>query len=223
MTKAIFFDWDGTLVDSLPMLFRAHNHVRETLGHPLWTRDEYSQAIVYSSRELYPRLYAERADEARGILMDFIKANHLKEMKVMDGALELLDYLAAQGVVMGIVSNKTHDFLGIEVSHLGWDKYFGVINGAGVAALDKPSGVPLIHALGMHPAKPSIEDVLYVGDMESDLACAKEAGCPIAFIRGGPKSEELIAQYKPAYIVDNLTQLKETLIDFLSGASQKRA
>ena len=32
----------------------------------------------------------------------------------------------------------------------------------------------------------------------------------------GAGSDELIAHYKPAYIVDNLTQLKETLIDFVS-------
>jgi phosphoglycolate phosphatase len=216
-TKAIFFDWDGTLVDSLPMLFKAHNHVRGQLGHPLWTRDEYAQAIVYSSKELYPRLYGERAEEARGVLIDFIQENHLKELNVMEGAAEMLEELAGQEVVMGIVSNKTHEFLTIEVKHLGWDKYFGVIHGSGQAEKDKPSGAPLLHALSHHPARPRIEDTLYVGDMESDLSCAKEAGCPIVFIRGTARTDELIARYKPAYVVDNLTQLKETLIHFVSG------
>ena len=216
MTKAIFFDWDGTLVDSLPMLFRAHNHVRDYLGHPLWTRDEYAQAIVYSSKELYPRLYGERAEEARNVLMNFIRENHLKELNVLEGAAEMLEELSGRGVIMGIVSNKTHEFLGIEVKHLGWDKYFGVIHGSGQAAKDRPAGDPLLHALLHHPAKPDIKDTLYVGDMESDLSCGKEAGCPVAFIRGTARTDELIAQYKPAYIVDNLTQLKETLIDFVS-------
>jgi len=215
MKKAIFFDWDGTLVDSLPMLFAAHNHVRGELGYPIWTREEYSQAIVFSSRELYPRLYSDRADEARGILMDYIGANHLREMKVMDGAAELLAHLFDQNVPMGIVSNKTHEFLGIEVRHLGWEKYFGVVNGSGVAPADKPSGVPLIHALGMHPDNPAIENVLYVGDMESDLGCARDAGCPVAFITGAPRSDKLIAHYNPAYVAHDLTELKTALGDFL--------
>jgi HAD superfamily hydrolase (TIGR01549 family) len=223
MTKAIFFDWDGTLVDSLPMLFEAHNHVREKLGYPLWSRDEYAQAIVYSTRELYPRLYGERSEEARGVLTDFIKDNHLSRIKVMEGVIELLDELSEQDVIMGIVSNKTHEILGIEVKHLGWDKYFGIYNGAGVAALDKPSGVPLMHALAMHPAKPAIENVIYVGDMESDLSCAREAGCPVVFIRGTARSEELIETYKPEYIVDNISELKESLIDFLSKPTKKKA
>jgi HAD superfamily hydrolase (TIGR01549 family) len=216
VAKAIFFDWDGTLVDSLPMLFEAHNYVRDKLGYPLWSRDEYAQAIVYSTRELYPRLYGEKSDKAREVLTDFIRANHLKRIKVMDGVVELLDHLVEHDVIMGIVSNKTHEILGIEVRHLGWDKYFGVFNGAGIAALDKPSGVPLVHALAMHPAKPTIDKVIYVGDMESDLSCAREAGCPIVFIKGTARSEELIEEYKPAYVVDNISELKDSLMDFLS-------
>jgi len=221
--KAVFFDWDGTLVDSLPMLFKAHNHARVHMGHPEWTREEYMKAIVYSSRELYPRLYGDRAEEARAVLTEFINANHINQIKVLEGAQEVLDYLHEQEIPMGIVSNKTHEFLVREIEHLGWNKYFGIYNGAGIAEKDKPSGVPLIHALGMHPLKPDIANVLYVGDMESDLGCAAEAGCPIAFIKTDPRSEELISRYQPDYVVNNLIELKEVLAEFLAAPAKKQA
>lgn len=211
--KGVFFDWDGTLVDSLPLLFAAHNHVRGELGYPLWTRDEYAKAIVYSTRELYPKLYGDRAQEAQDKLYGYIKENHIREMKILEGAPEVVEYLSCHNVPIGIVSNKRHDVLQAEVEHLGWQAHFGVYQGAGVAKLDKPSGEPLLHALRQHTSGLGIGDIIYVGDTESDLSCAREAGCPCIFIRHGNGHEELISSYKPAYVVDTLAELKERLIE----------
>lgn len=215
--KSVFFDWDGTLVDSLPFLFKAHNHVRAYLGEPLWSRDEYARAIVYSTRELYPRIYGARSDEAREMLYNYITENHIDNIDIIDGAKDVLDVLKERGVPMGLVSNKRHDVLRREVEHLGWQDYFGVYNGAGAASQDKPSGVPLLFALEQHPDKIDIKDVLYVGDTESDLSCAKEAGCPVAFIRHVTDSDLLIDKYKPRYVVNNLGELKEKLIEFVTA------
>jgi phosphoglycolate phosphatase len=211
--KGVFFDWDGTLVDSLPLLFAAHNHVRGELGYPLWTREEYAKAIVYSTRELYPKIYGDRAQEAQDKLYGYIKENHIREMKILEGAPEVVDYLSRHNVPIGIVSNKRHDVLQAEVEHLGWHGYFGVYQGAGVAKLDKPSGEPLLHALRQHKSGLGIGDIIYVGDTESDLSCAREAGCPCIFIRHSNGHEELISRYKPAYVVDTLAELKERLIE----------
>ncbi|PZQ48030.1 MAG: HAD family hydrolase [Micavibrio aeruginosavorus] len=213
--KAVFFDWDGTLVDSLPLLFAAHNHVRANMGLPLWTREEYAEAIVYSTRELYPKIYGEKSEEAQEMLYSYVQENHLKELILIEGAREVLEYLAEKSVPMGLVSNKRHDVLRREVEHLGWQKFFGVYNGAGAAPRDKPSGEPILYAIGLHPDKPDIGNVIYVGDTESDLSAAKEAGCPVIFIRHGKDAEALISLYKPAYVVDSLAELKEVLIKTL--------
>ncbi len=214
--KSVFFDWDGTLVDSLSLLFSAHNHVRETLGYPLWTREEYAKALVYSTRELYPKLYAERALEAQEMLYAFIHANHLKHLRLIDGAKELLEAVVATGAPMGLVSNKRNDVLRREVEHLGWEKYFDVYLGAGVAEKDKPSGAPLLYALAHHSAKPQIEHVLYVGDTESDLGCAQDAGCKVAFLMHEPHRHDLVAKYAPAYTAHNLADLKDRIMEYLA-------
>lgn len=211
--KGVFFDWDGTLVDSLPLLFAAHNHVREKLGVPLWTREEYTKAIVFSTRELYPKIYGERSQEAQDLLYGYVKENHIKEMKILEGAPEVVDYLAKHNVPMGIVSNKRHDVLRAEVEHLGWHPHFGVYNGAGHAKEDKPSGEPLLHALREHESGLGIGDIIYIGDTESDLSCAEQAGCPCVFITHGKDHPELISRYKPAYVVETLGELKQVLIE----------
>lgn len=221
MTKAVFFDWDGTLVDSLPMLHGAHNFVREAFGHPAWSREEYMKHMLHSTRELYPRIYGERAQEGIDLLYGYITDNHLQHLALIEGAEEVLILLRERGVPTGLVSNKRNDVLRREVEHLGWQKYFDVYMGAGVAVRDKPSGAPLLHALGLHPRGLTIDNILYVGDTESDLACATEAGCPVAFIVHPPRRDDLICQYRPQYVVNNLSELKESLIDFLDGPFKK--
>lgn len=213
--KAIFFDWDGTLVDSLPTLFAAHNHVRALYDLPLWSREEYSQAMIHSTRELYPTIFGEKALEAQTKLYDYIHDNHLKNLVVIDGAEEIIKQIAALDVPMGVVSNKRDDVLKKEVEHLGWNPYFGVYNGAGVAAKDKPSGAPLLYALHQHPLPLEIENVLYVGDTESDLSCAKDAGCKVAFLMHPPYRDDLVSRYRPAYTARNMAELKTSILKFL--------
>jgi phosphoglycolate phosphatase len=215
--KAVFFDWDGTLVDSLPTLFAAHNHVRSLYDLPLWTREEYAKAMILSTRELYPSIFGERALEAQTRLYDYIHANHLQNLVVIEGAAAMIEELAARGIPMGVVSNKRDDVLKKEVEHLGWQKYFGVYNGAGVAEKDKPSCAPLLYALKQHPLPLDIRNVLYVGDTESDLSCAKEAGCKVAFLMHPPLRDDLVSRYRPAYTARTMAELKACIWEYLAA------
>lgn len=215
MKTAVFFDWDGTLVDSLGILIDAHNHVRGAHGLPLWTEEDFFGAVTYSSRELYPKIYGDKSDDAQAMLYAYIKEHHLNYLTEMEGAKEILDMLASMQVPMAVISNKRNDILVREVEALGWQDYFGVYMGAGIAEQDKPSGAPILHALAAHPAKPSLESLLYVGDTETDLKTCVDVGCPCAYIRQEGRSADLVETYKPAIVVDNLAELRLRLIEFL--------
>lgn len=215
MKTAVFFDWDGTLVDSLGLLVNAHNHVRAHYGYPLWSREEFFGAITRSTRELYPMLYGDKSAEAQKILYDFIEEQHLAYLKVMDGAKDVLDMLQAMNIPMAVISNKRNDVLRREVEALKWDTYFGVYMGAGVAIKDKPSAAPIFHAIAEHPGKPALADLIYVGDTETDLKAVADAGCDCAFVQHDGPRPELVELYKPAIVVDNLRQLKKSLMDYI--------
>lgn len=212
MKTAVFFDWDGTLVDSLDMLISAHNHVRTHYGLKPWNNEEFFGAVTYSSRELYPILFGDKSDEAQEMLFAYIREHHLQHVTAMDGAVELLDMLSEMGIPMAVISNKRDEILRREVEAFGWEKYFGVYMGAGVAIKDKPSAAPIFHALVNHPQKPIIEQLIYVGDTETDLKTAAEAKCPCAYIRQEGRSANLIETYKPLIAVENLRELRTKLI-----------
>lgn len=215
MKTAVFFDWDGTLVDSLGLLVDAHNSVRAAFGHPLWSREEFFGSITRSTRELYPILYGERAQEGQDILYKFIKEKHLDYLKVMPGSKEVLDMLQAMNIPMGVVSNKRNDVLVSEVEALGWQDYFGVYIGAGVAEKDKPSAAPLLYAVERHPADIALKGIIYVGDTETDLKTVAEAGCDCAFVQHDGPRPDLVNLYKPLIVCDNMHELKKKLMEYI--------
>lgn len=211
LPKAVFFDWDGTLVDSIAFLLMAHNHVRTHFGLPLWTPDDFKKNFKYSSRQLYPKIYPGREQESFDLLAKFMDDNHLQNLKLLDGALELIEFLHQSGIVMGVVSNKRDAFVKREVSHLGWDKYFKVVAGAGYATMDKPDAEPLVKALGEAGLSPG-QDVYFVGDTETDLLCAKNAGCIGILLFHDNPNNPLIQQYNPHIAVANCVALKADIL-----------
>ena len=66
----------------------------------------------------------------------------------------MLRNLAGQGIYLGVVSNKTGDFLRREAERLGWTDLFGSMVGAGDAPLDKPACEPVRLALAAAACRP---------------------------------------------------------------------
>ncbi|MCB9995666.1 MAG: HAD family hydrolase [Rhodospirillales bacterium] len=208
--KAVFFDWDGTLVDTLPWLLTAHNHVRSALGYEPWTAEEFKKIIRYSSRELYGQLYGEQESRAHDLLTAYMEAHHLDNLHVLADVRPMLEYLNDMGIPTGIVSNKRHSFLIREVSHLGWDPLFRILIGAGFTKKDKPAAEPLLKALESCDLQPGA-DIWYIGDSETDMLTAQAAGCSAALIRHHHDNEHLIETYSPTYVLDNCGDLLNLL------------
>lgn len=206
---AILFDWDGTLVDSLPFLHRAHGHVFTAMGLTPWTMEEARIKIRHSTREMYPTLFGDRAAEATRILYDYVDAHHLANIVKMDEVDAVLADLQRAGYKMGVVSNKGHARLVAEIAALGWGDYFQAVVGAGVAARDKPAPDPLLMALGKMNLTP--DGVWYVGDTEIDIQCARDAGCVAVFIAHGMATLDEVRAMEPTVMVDHLPSLRTAL------------
>lgn len=204
--KAVIFDWDGTLVDTCQLVLDAHNHVRITYGEKPWTMDDFMGRASQSAREYYPKVYGDQAEEAQKLLYQYVEENHLKHLQKMMFSEEVLNSIS---LPMGIVSNKRHNTLHIEINHLGWGHYFQTSIGAGHAAKDKPDPAPLLMAINEIDNSLTPQDILYVGDTETDLMTAQRTGCDVAFIQSDKKRPDLINEYSPKYAWDDLKPLWE--------------
>lgn len=207
--KAIIFDWDGTLVDTCGLILDAHNHVREAMGHDTWTQEDFMGQASKSARDYYPKIYKERSDEAMDILKQYVRDNHLKSLEPMAHSIEVLN---AIHLPMAIVSNKTHEFLQIEIDHLSWRDYFQSAIGAAHAEKDKPHPAPLLMALDQMQGHLTPQDILYIGDTETDLMTAQNAGCDVALVQSDKPRPDLIEKYKPAFAWDDLRPISKALL-----------
>ncbi len=211
--SSIFFDWDGTLVNSLGVIVKAHNHVRVAFGLEPWEMVDYFGTASQSARDLYPKIYGDRASDAMAMLYAYLGEHSKNETQPLDGALELLQALKEKGITIGVVSNKSHHLLNEEIKHMKWDRYFAAIVGAGYAKADKPNPDPLLIAIKEAGLPDDLSNLLYVGDTETDLRVAQGAGCDSALLlHGRTDMGGLIERFKPAYVTQTLPDLHAALI-----------
>lgn len=179
--KAILFDWDNTLMDTTPVLYKAFCVLREHFRLPEYTMEEYQKRTGLSLRETFPDLFGDKWEEAKKIYLDAYREHHLSMLTPFDKAKELVAFAYEKTEKVGVVSNKTGSILRDEVNHLGWGDCFYAIVGAGDAEHDKPAVDPVLKALentGIVFENGSLsEPVWFVGDGDADIECARVSGC----------------------------------------------
>jgi phosphoglycolate phosphatase len=191
---AVLFDWDNTLVDSWAVIQDALNHTLAAMRHPPWSLDQVKARVRHSLANSFPALFGDDWPRARQLYLDRFEAIHLDRIRPLDGAAAQLAELREAGTYLAVVSNKTGRLLRREVAALGWDGYFARVVGAGDAAADKPSRLPIDLALGGGSIAAG-EGVWYVGDTEIDVECALNAGCIPVLVHGAGQAAEPLARY----------------------------
>jgi len=189
--KAVIWDLDGTLLDTLGDLAASVNAALSMHGMPLRTIDEVRVFVGNGVAKLVERAVPEGTgkEKTQQVLSDFVShyAQHSSDTtKPYDGVLGMLDALAARGVKMGIVSNKL-DFAVKELSRL----YFGgrmlVSVGDDPSRRKKPAPDSVLEA--MRQMGVTAQETVYVGDSEVDVKTAKNAGLPCLAVSWGFRSE----------------------------------
>jgi len=193
---AILFDWDNTLVDSIPSIGRAFNITLTAMGQEPWPQNVMHRRIGRSLREVFPDIFGAKWQEARKIFYAAFARSHLEELKTLPGALAVLEDATSLGLPLGIVSNKVHQYLEREVEHLGWSHYFYRVVGAGAANRDKPATEPIFLVLDGSGVKAG-PNVWFVGDNPLDMECGSAAGCQTILINKSPPDSELFGRFMP--------------------------
>jgi phosphoglycolate phosphatase len=177
--SVLLYDWDNTLADGWAGITAALNAVFTVFGRPLWSTEETRNRVRVSLRESFPVMFGDRWQHARDVFYDNLIRQHLDHVVPMPGVPDVLE--AGAGWPQGVVSNKAGTFLRREVAHMGWDRFFGPVIGAGDATADKPDPAPLLLALQRLGRQPDLS-VWYMGDTALDMQAAKAAGVTAVLI-----------------------------------------
>ena len=166
--KAVFFDWDNTLVDTWPTLFNATNVTLKHFGRAEISMEEVKIRARLSSRESFPKLFGNDWKEALDIFYKSINENK-NDIKLYDGTLPLLNSLKKAEKIIAIISNKKGGLLReeIELFNIPAD----LVLGSGDTAFDKPN--PEMGLVALEHFKLNASDTVYIGDSITDWEFAK--------------------------------------------------
>jgi HAD superfamily hydrolase (TIGR01509 family) len=173
---AIVFDWDGTLVDSLPAINRANAEVLASYGLA-FDFDAYREAYSPDWQSMYARLGvpAEKIDEAAGRWLDAYR-RLIGTVQVTLGAAEALERLAAAGLSLGLVTAGERSVVEGQLASTGLGRYLPVRVCAGDLPVTKPHPAPLRKALAELGLDGVPERTVYVGDALDDMRMARAVG-----------------------------------------------
>jgi HAD superfamily hydrolase (TIGR01509 family) len=183
---AALFDWDGTIVDTIPMIYRANVVALRDFGITLtrdWYRDNYSP----DWRRSYTELGIPEAQ------WDAVAARWAEEMRngrprALPWARPAIRRLRSHGVRTGLVTASTRNVVEHNLPRLNLDGAFDAIRYADDVARSKPHPDALLEALDELGVRAA--DTVYVGDTPVDLEMARAAGAP--FIAVGRTTSEAV-------------------------------
>ncbi len=214
MIKAVIFDLDGTLLNTLEDLYLSVNAALKIYGFPPRTIEEVRQFVGNGVRNLMRRSVpdGEKNPLFEDCLLAFREhyAIHLEDhTRPYAGIMELLGKLAEQNCPMAIVSNKP-DGAVRELNQRIFGFLIPVAIGESRGIRRKPEPDTVYEAarrLGVRK-----EDCIYVGDSEVDLETAKNCGIPCISVSWGFRERKLLESLGAVRIADTPEELFHMLM-----------
>ena len=209
--EALIFDLDGTLVDTAPDLMAATNHVLKTLKRRPITMEEVRSFVGRGAKALIARgceATGEPVDPRaiETLYQEFIiyyAANIAAHSRPYPGLFPFLDRCKAQGLAMGVCTNKLES-LSVRLLHaLDMTKYFGAIVGPDTTGVAKPDPKPFFETVKRLDRNPN--NALMFGDSETDMKTGKNAGVPVIAVSFG-YTEAHVSNFAPTHVIDHYDQ-----------------
>lgn len=218
MIKGIIFDLDGTILSTLYDIQGSVNIVLKNHGYPVQDYEYVRLAIGRGSRNLIKDCLPEGISEQEidKLTDEYIETyghHYDVETKNYDGIQELLNELEARGIVLAVNSNKPNEFTNNLIKHHYPGNNFIAIIGARPNIPYKPdpySANEIVKMMGFDKS-----EVLYVGDSDSDVNTAKNAGLKCVGCLWGFRDLKTLQDAGADYIISKPEEVLELLWHFL--------
>ena len=216
--SAIFFDLDGTLVDSVPDLTAAVNVMLRQLGLPAreeaqvrtWVGNGMDNLLHRAltndmAGQTEPELFARAKPLYKAAYADHISVYSELYPGVREGLAELRD----AGFPMACVTNKLVEFALPLLKQLGIDHFFATVVGG--ECIPRPKPAPDALLLCAERLEVPVDRGLMVGDSLNDVGAARNAGCSVVCVPYGYNHGRDIREARPDVVIDSIAELPPLL------------
>lgn len=217
MVKAVIFDLDGTLIDTIDELANASNHALTKLGFPNWGVKEYRTFVGNGITRLLLRSLPEnekdKIDTARKYFDEYYSRHVLDTTPVYSGINSLIAELKKRGIRLGVNTNKAHQFASALIEKVFPNVFEYVIGDEGGFPRKPEPDAALYIARSFGLAS---DECIFLGDSAVDLETARNAGMISVLCSWGFVFKELLLKTDYQYIIDSPEELL-SIIDSLEN------
>lgn len=216
MRKAVIFDLDGTLSDSIHSIKYCADRAVAPLGYGPFSTEQYKYFVGDGVVNLIKRVLAAGGDtqgihleEALERYRELFAVDCMYQVKPYDGISELLQELKERGIRLAVLSNKPHAETVRVIETLFGKDMFDVIQGQvdGIPIKPDPAGAfRILEQLGLKP-----EDALYLGDTATDMQTGKGVGAFTVGVLWGFRTREELEKSHADAIITHPMELLEYL------------
>ena len=214
--RAVLFDLDGTLLDSVRLILDSYHHTLAVHSLPPQSDEYWLTGLGTPLRAQF----AEYADTPAGLdtLVETYRAynleNHDRLVAAYPGVVEAVLSVRRAGVRTGLVTSKMRTGALRGLGHLGLVEAMEVVVGADDVINHKPHPEPVlraIRALGV-PA----DEAVFVGDSVHDMRSGRAAGVATAAVLWGPFGRDHLQATEP----DHWLTRPDEMLAWVSGGAE---
>lgn len=208
--KAVIFDFDGTLANTLPICYYAFQKVFKEFDNKELTSEEI-KAMFGPSETGIIKENLTNLDKETAIELYYEKylENHSNLVKHNEEIEKLINYLRNKGIKLGIVTGKARRSLDISLKKLEMDHYFDVIITGDDVMNPKPHPEGVIKALSILGVENN--EAVFIGDSDADIQAGKEANVYTIGVRWLPDYQTEEFDIEPDSLFNNVHQF----VDFI--------
>ena len=220
--KAVLFDMDGTVLDTLDDLTNAVNHVLAQYRMPPRSRQDVARFLGNGAAHLLrmsviPGTTEETLQEMLGVYQPWYDSHCAILTAPYPGIVPMMKALRAAGVKQAVISNKQDS----AVKRLAGEHFPGLLEtavGESAAVRRKPNPDAVLAAL--QEMGVSRDEAVYVGDTEVDLRTAENAGLACAAVGWGFRTEEELREVWTGRIFQSAGELCAWLLEDRDGSER---
>jgi len=203
--KAIIFDFDGTIADTVDALVSIANRLAEEFGYIPITPNELALLKNLNSREIIK--YSGISIFKIPFLVKKVKTELKKkipELKPIPGIKEALIVLKKEGNRLGIITSNSQENVTEFLKTNDLDNLFDFIY-SGVTIFGKTTIINNV----LKQQQIKSQEVIYVGDETRDIEASKKANIKVIAVTWGFNSPEVLARQNPDFLVHQPSELLE--------------
>lgn len=209
--RAVLFDLDGTLIDTVELILTSYRHTVQVHGLEPLPDAAWLEGLGIPLRVQFTQFTTD-PDELQALVSTYRDHNHIHHDRMVaeyPGVREGVEELHGAGMKLAVVTSKMHGGLERGLRACRLEGFFEVLIGADDVENPKPHPEPVLMALDRLGVTAS--EAIFVGDSPHDMASGRAAGVRTAAATWGPFSREALERHSPDVWLESPQSIRDLL------------